>query len=190
MRIYIDFKSAPAYLAMQPTLALLERLGVTAEWLPYDARQAAIPPASDQETRGETHVRVRAEQRRETNLRYAAVQQLPMFYRDDPGSTRCALSALLVLEEDPLSFIRAAFAAYWQEGRDLDDAEVVGDLLACSYPGAVAFDPELSLPLLDSHHLAAEEFGLFDTPLYVIGDEMFLGREQLPWIESLLSQEP
>lgn len=186
LRIYIDFKSAPAYLAMRPTRALLARKGVSAEWLPFDSRQPQAAPAREGESRGETHLRVRQEQRRQTCLKYAAVQGIPMRYPESPVGTRCALAGLLCVADSPLPFIDAAFTAYWRDNLDLDDAAVVADLLRqCGYD-ADGFNLAAYAAALDAQQQEAEELGLFDTPMYLVGDEMFLGREQLPWIENLL----
>jgi 2-hydroxychromene-2-carboxylate isomerase len=187
LRIYIDFKSGPAYLAMKPTLALLERHGVRAEWLPFDTRQAPIPPARAGESRGETHIRVRQEQRRRTCLKYAAIQGIPMVYPAEPGHTRCALAALLHVSGDPLPFIAAAYAAYWRDGLDLDNAGVVSRLLSEWGCDTASFDPADYNGLLECKQIEAEELGVFDTPMYVLGGELFLGREQLPLIETLLA---
>ena len=35
----------------------------------------------------------------------------------------------------------------------------------------------------------AEEQGVFDTPMYVVGSDRFLGREQLPWMRALLANK-
>ena len=187
LRVYIDFKSGPAYLAMMPTLALLQRKGVEAEWLPFDTRQPVIRPVRVEETRGETHIRVRQEQRQRTCLKYAAIKGIPMTYPAVPGSTLCALSALLHVREDPLVFAASAFAAYWRDNRDLDDPAVVLELLRDSGCDAAAFDPAGYSGALQANQREAEELGVFDTPMYVLDGELFLGREQLPWIESELS---
>lgn len=186
IRIYMDFKSGPAYLAMKPTLALLERKGITADWLPFDSRQPEAKPARDGESRGETHMRVRQEQRRQTCLKYAAIQGVPMRYPERPLGTRCALAALLHTRNNPLPFIKAAFSAYWRDNLDLDDVGVVEALLRQTGYDVGSFDAADLALALDALQQEAEEQGVFDTPTYILGDDMFLGREQLPWIETLL----
>lgn len=186
LRIYIDFKSGPAYLAMQPTLALLAHKGIAADWLPFDSRLPDAKPARAGESRGETHLRVRQEQRRQTCLKYAAIQDIPMRYPDWPSDTRCALAALLHVRDNPLRFIEAAFAAYWRDNLDLDDAGVVADLLRHSGNDKDGFDPAAYADALELNQQQAEALGVFDTPMFLVGEEFFLGREQLPWIETLL----
>lgn len=185
LRIYIDFKSAPAYLALGPTIAMLDRLKLDAEWLPFDTRQAAIPPQRNNETRGETHVRVRAIQRQRVNLHYAAVQGIPMNYPDVPVGTRCALTMLLQLD-DPLPFVKAAFAAYWQDHRDLDNPEVVASLLVDSGHALPGLDPLEMERQREVFQAESEDLGIFDTPMFLLDGDPFLGREQLPLLESLL----
>jgi 2-hydroxychromene-2-carboxylate isomerase len=187
LTLYIDFKSGPAYLAMQPTLALLKRHGVAADWRPFDTRQYELKRERPGETRTETHFRIREQQRRQACLQYAAIQGVPMVYPETPGSTGCALAALLYVADAPLPFISRAFRAYWSEGQDLDKPEVVAALLSDSGYDAEGFAPEVWCNSLPATQREAEDRGVFDTPMFIIGEELFLGREQLPWIESLLS---
>lgn len=184
--IYIDFKSGPAYLAMKPTLELMQRCGAEATWLPFESRVPRAAPQREGETRGETHLRVRQEQRQATCLKYAAIQGIPMRYPANPGATGCALAALLYAAARPLPFIEGAFAAYWRDNLDLDDPAVVGSLLQETGYDAGGFDAADYAAALENSQREAEEMGVFDTPTYLVGDEMFLGREQLPWIETLL----
>ena len=186
LTIYIDFKSGPAYLAMKPTLAMLERHGIAATWLPFESRVPRAAPKREDETRGETHLRVRQEQRQATCLKYAAIQGIPMVYPEEPGSTRCALAALLFAQPAPLPFIEKAFMAYWRDHLDLDDPRVVRRLLQEAGCDAGGFDAADYAAALEATQREAEEAGVFDTPTFFVGDEMFLGREQLPWIETLL----
>jgi 2-hydroxychromene-2-carboxylate isomerase len=185
--VYIDFKSPQAYLALQPTLQLAEEENLEIRWLPYRSKQATIVPQRENETRGETHVRVRQQQRHQTCLKYAAIQDIPMVFPAVPGSTDCALAALLPVNAAPLEFIRAAFEAYWRQGLDLDNAAVVAKLLLASGCDPERFAATDSATALAEFQASAEELGVFDTPMYLLDDQLFLGREQLPWIKGLLS---
>lgn len=186
LRIYIDFKSPAAFLAMKPTLALQEKLGLTLEFLPFRTSQWAIPDEKNEETRGEAHRRVRALARRDTHLKYAALQDTPMTFRDEPGETDAALAALLLVQSAPEKFISSAFAAYWTGQADLNDASVVRSLLDGRGYDASAFDVEKHLAELATVQQEAEEIGIIDTPAYVIDGQIFVGREHLPWLETLL----
>jgi len=187
MRIYIDFKSPSAYLAMKPTLALIERLNLNVQWLPFITAQSPIPAEKPEETRGESHRRVRAIARRDTHLRYAAVQNIPMNFRETPGETDLALGALLFAHPSPLPFIQRAFASYWDEGRDLNDAEAITALLEDTGYDAGKFGADKYIAKIETVQQEAEERGVVDTVAYLISDQIFIGREHLPWIEELLT---
>ncbi|VWX61321.1 DsbA family protein [Sphingorhabdus sp. 109] len=184
LTVFIDFKSPASYLAFEPTLGLARETGVPVDWRPFAARPFLIPDKKADETVGERHRRVRAIARRDTHLHYAAVQGRNMHFATDPAGSDTALAALAGLEGDPVPFIRAAYDAYWTDQANLDDEAEVAGLLS---------DVNLALPdmqsareTLDSIRAAAEESGIFESPSYVIADQLFVGREHLPWIGSLI----
>jgi len=182
MNIYIDFKSPAAYLAMRPTLALIEKTDADVTWLPFNTAQQSVPLASDDETKGDTHRRVRALSRQQTHLMYADLAGTDMHFRETPGSTELALAALLNTIDDRLDYILRAFQAYWVEQLDLNDSSVVTDLLGAS--GSV---PD-NLDVLRESQLKAENEGIIDTPAYTINGQLFIGREHLPWIGQELAK--
>ncbi len=187
LRIYIDFKSPTAYLAMQPTLALLDALpDCRALWLPFDARQRAVPAAKPNENRSESHFRVRAEARQATHLYYAEVQDVPMSFAEEPGETTLALAAMMHCQPLPLPFIAAAFQAYWRDQANLNDPAIVNTLLEASQSGPEDFNAGAMLEKLETVRAEAQELGVIDTPAYIVDGQLFIGREHLPWIGELL----
>ncbi|MBL6786653.1 MAG: DsbA family protein [PS1 clade bacterium] len=184
--LYIDFKCPASYLAMRPTLALAQKLGVGINWRPvrhYQAPQLAKKP---EESVSERHRRVRAHARVQTHAHYAAIQNLPMQFRDPPPSTDIALAALCVLNDtgaDTTLFIEAAFQCYWSSDADLDSLHVVSAL-----PGAPDMpDEQAARQRLETELASADAAGIFAAPTYIVHDQMFLGREHLPWITDLLT---
>lgn len=181
MDIFIDFKSPAAYLALQPTLALAERLQVKINWHPCLTRQSGVPEPEPHEDKGTTHRRVRAMQRRLTFLHYARVQKITMNFRDDPGSTDLALATLERLEGDRTPFVISAFEAYWTSDQDLNDPDVLQSL-PCAPPARSEVDPAL-----DQAFERMQTHGVIDAPAYFIAGQLFIGREHLPWIERLIN---
>ncbi len=184
LTVYIDFKSAASYLALEPTLELARETGIAIDWLPFSVRPFFVPKEQDNETVGERHRRVRAAAQRDIHLHYAAVQDRDMQFSDMPAGSDAALAALAMIEGDPVPFVQAAFAAYWAEQADLADETVVETLLQ-----SVDMDRpdwESASVKLDSIRSRAEESGIFEAPTYLIADQLFLGREHLPWIRSLI----
>lgn len=188
LTVAIDFKSPASYLALEPTLDLAQQTGVPIDWLPFSVRPFTIPEEKTDETVGERHRRVRAIARRDTHLHYAAVQGIPMHFSETPAGSETALAAMAAIQGDPVPFIRAAFAAYWTEQADLDDEAVVGALF--SSIGTPLPAMQSARAKLLSIRANAEDSGIFEAPSYVIADQLFVGREHLPWIRSLIEAPP
>ena len=184
LTVYLDFKSPAAYLALKPTLALAERLSIDIDWQPFRTVERDIPKLGKDETVGESHRRVRAASQRALNQKYARHQGLNLTYPAIIGSTDLALGVLSEIDGDKLPFVTASFEAYWREHADLDNAKVVRALLEAS-----GYDHNHDLSnaweALDRAQVSAEEAGIVDAPAYVIEEQIFVGREHLPWIEEI-----
>lgn len=181
---YIDFKSAAAYLALKPTLALAERRGLEIEWCPFATVERDVPKLGQQETVGESHRRVRAASQRALAIKYAAHQGIDLRFPSELGATDLALGVLAELSGDRLPFIRAAFEAYWKEHRDLNDPQVVVQLLRDSQKNP-SLKPASARAAFIAAQAAAEDAGIVGAPAYVIDGQIFVGREHLPWIEEI-----
>ena len=186
---YIDFKSAASYLALAPTLALAAETGTTIQWLPFSSRPFKIPAEKPEETVGDRHRRVRAIAQRDTHLHYAKAHGIAMHFRESAHGADAALAALAAVvtnsDNDPLPFITAAFAAYWEAQKNLDDPIIVQELLDTA--GLVVAETDRTQEALDRLRDTALEQGIFETPTYVIDEQRFLGREHLPWLRALIA---
>ena len=183
--VYIDFKSPSAYLAMAPTLALARRHGLQIDWRPFRTVERDVPKLGQEETVGESHRRGRASALREQAIKYARHQDITLAYPSELGSTDLALGILATWTGDRLPFIQAAFRAYWQAHANLDDPNTIAQILADLGQPAEISKAEVSeaLDLALDH---ADEVGIGGAPGYVIQDQIFVGREHLPWIEDLI----
>ena len=186
LTVYIDFKCPASYLALEPTVALAERLGLILAWRPYRTHEWDIPGQGVDREVARSHHRVRAEARRATHIRYARLRGLELTFPPAPRESDLALGVLCQLTGDPVDYIRAAFAAYWESHLDLDAEEVVGELIRSSgvSPGGMLSSARAALDRAQAH---AEAAGVVDAPAYVIDGEVFVGRQHLPWIEELAS---
>lgn len=186
LHIYIDFKSPASYLALKPTCALLEGYQSAVEWLPWLSSQNPIPKADPAASKGDIHRRVRAIANSNTHLLYADIQNTPMRWRESIGKTELALAALLYAGPNDAAYVQHAFEAYWVRHDDLNDPATVAVLLAKAGLDATAFRAEHYLArLADTQHQASRR-GIVNAPAYVIDDQVFIGREHLPWIASIL----
>lgn len=184
LTVYIDFKSPAAYLAIKPTLDLASRLSLALTWHPFQTVERDVPKLGKEETVGESHRRVRAASQRALAIKYAEHQGIDLRFPPHPGVTDLALAVLAELEGDPLPFVEAAFAAYWKEHADLDDPAIVQDIIAAS-GSEYAGDLNAVRQSLDLALQQAEDAGIVGAPAYVIAEQIFVGREHLPWIEEL-----
>lgn len=186
LKFYIDFKSPAAYLAMKPTLLLIEKYGLAVTWRPYKTVQHAVPPRRSTDQKPEIHRRVRAIARRDAHLLYAGVQGIPMTFPQPPGETDLALAALTLIDSSPTAYVQAAFTAYWADGVNLNDHAVVSRLLEqTGYDASLLTDLDVEAILAQAQETALAD-GVVDTPAYVIDEQVFIGREHLPWVEELI----
>lgn len=186
LTVYLDFKSPAAYLAMTPTLALVDRLGLATTWKPFRTVERDVPKLGKEETVGESHRRVRAASQRALAIKYAEHQGIDLTFPEKLGASDLALGVLAAIEGDPFAFISAAFEAYWQDHADLDDQKVVENLIQKSEAQLTA-DLSQCRDFLDAAQDQAEAAGIVGAPAYVIAEQIFVGREHLPWIEEIAS---
>jgi len=187
LEVYVDFKCASSYLALDPTLALVERTGVEIAWHPFSTTERDVPAEGADAEVIARHHRVREASNRAIHVKYAALRGIDLQLPPTVGSVDLALGALAEIEGDPLPFIRACFAAYWEGHDDLDDPHVVKELLAASGIGHSG-DLTASRERFAEAQGAAEEAGIVDAPGYRIERQLFIGRQHLPWIDELIRQ--
>ena len=186
LTVYLDFKSPATYLAMKPTLALVDRLGLQTSWKPFRTVERDVPKLGKEETVGESHRRVRTASQRALAIKYAKHQGIDLKFPEKLGASDLALGALAAIEGDPVPFIQSAIDAYWQLHADLDDRQVVQTLIE-NTGTQLSADLSACRELLEAAQEAAEEAGIVGAPAYVIAEQLFVGREHLPWIEAIAS---
>jgi 2-hydroxychromene-2-carboxylate isomerase len=188
--VCIDFKSPQAWLALEPTRALEEKLGRPVDWRPFLVPAWTRPaPARADEDRGARHRRIRAEYLAGDLERYAAARGLPLGdpYRNT-DTTLAALGLLWLRRQAPSrarDYVALVFERLWKEGADVADPALVRDALGAD---AARFTDYAAGPGRDE--LAASqrelaEAGVWSVPTYLVDGEPFLGRQHLPMVEWL-----
>ena len=187
LTLFIDFKSPAAYLALKPTLDFIKTHHLDVNWIPFPTKQSAIAIEQDNETKGETHRRVRAVQRQQMHEMYAELGNTPMHFRPKPGNSDLALNVLANLSVDPTTFVSRAYDAYWIEGKDLNDAVVVEQLVT---DAGLHFSAELlQSKAIDTSIEQAQAQGVFEVPAFVIEEQVFIGREHMPWLREIVAKK-
>lgn len=185
LTVFIDFNSPASYLAIEPTLQLVKRLGIELRWKPFRTTLQPIPKEVPNESQGQSHRRVRALARQQTHIHYAKLQGIELKFPFAPSRTDLALGVLAQCSKNPENFIRKAFYVYWHNHFDLNDADTVREIIEqCENIGDINI-PQ-ALHSLESAQKFAENACIIDAPAYMIGEQLFIGREHLPWIEEIL----
>ncbi len=104
------------------------------------------------------------------------------------GNMAMAMAALLEKEGSAHSgFHDAIFKAIWQQQKDGADPEVVkAALVAGGHDAAMIDREEEGVELLTKNTLAAYENGVFGTPIFVVGDDLYFGADRMELIASKL----
>jgi 2-hydroxychromene-2-carboxylate isomerase len=195
LTVCVDFKNPFAYLAVEPTRALEQRLGLTADWLPLIVAPLSRPKAAaPSDDRGTRHRRIRAEYFERDLARYARARGLDIgdCYRSlDVTMAAVGLEWLRRTDRARAGrYVEAMFSHFWQRGASsASEADVRAALIELGANGErfaadVAVRGAAWLAALQSSLAAA---GLFTVPSYVVEGEVFVGRQHLPMVEWLLT---
>ncbi len=195
LTVCIDFKNPHAWLAVPPTVALEDELGIDADWLPRLVRPIERPPpATADDDRGTRHRRIRAEYFARDVARYAAVHGLTIrgIHRA-PDATLAAIGLLWARRAGPAvrrGYVARVFEPYWEEALDLEDAGAIAAALEASGADGEGFADYAAgegRRELDALQETLAERGVIGVPAYLVEDEVFLGRAHLPMIRWVLT---
>ena len=190
LKIYIDFKSPESYLAFHQTRKISFGDNIRIEWRPFLTNSRNIPIAKEIETKGETHARIREEHRKFINLKYSKNLSIPMRYPDEDIQTNLALALTPHLQDKTVQYISLAFDYYWRKNWNLNDPAIVEMLLAKTQSDKnLLRNSSALIDTLRENTALSKEQGVLSTPTYQINEELFLGREHLPWIEKILNDQ-
>jgi 2-hydroxychromene-2-carboxylate isomerase len=194
LTLAIDFASPRAYLALRPTRALAEQLGIEIDWKPFLVEVRPAPPMapSPAEDRGMRHRAIRAVYVERDWARYLADRGIVHDLGKQANSRLAAITLLwLKRESEQLvsNYVQKVFEGYWRGELDIESEAALRDLLQkigaplSGYQTFVRGEGLAELARVRSELLNA---GLFDVPAYVIAHEVFVGREHLPLIRNRL----
>jgi 2-hydroxychromene-2-carboxylate isomerase len=198
LTILFDFKSPHAYLALAPTLAMLDELSVTADWQPLLVAPQQRPEQPDQaDDRGAAHRWHRACYRLMDLRRYAAVQKFGEgCFSDarlfDCGPGRVAAAGYLWgqqrFPQSQSGLLTGLFERFWQGELDINSIAQVDQAITELTKADTGFadNAQLALTQLDVQQSTLQEAGMFDVPGYLVDDNLYYGRQHLPVVRWLL----
>jgi len=197
---YTDYKSPYAYLAKDLTYELERDLGVAIRWLPYildipsflgSARITASGKVVEQDRNAHQWRRVRysyMDCRRQAGKR-GLVIRAPLKIWD---STLAGAGMLYAQRDGSDAFRRyhdTVFERFWLRALDIEDMAVISSVLTEAGADGAAFAKfaDAGRAEVAAISRAAEGLGVFGVPSFVIGGELYWGREHLSDIREMLA---
>ena len=117
--------------------------------------------------------------------RNAARYEVPLdFHADAPFNSLALMRGAVVAEQDGrlLDYTDAMFRAMWAEARDLADPGEVGAALTAAGFDAAAYAARIQEPAVKQELIArteaAADRGVFGSPTFFVGEEMFFGQDR------------
>ena len=194
--VFIDFASAQARLALNPTRQLAEETGIALDWRPL-SRESRPRHGTDPQSRSARHARVRAEYRRREESFYAEQQGIELVHPDSRGECFAANAGLAWVrrQHGPFSaevdaYVERVFEQVWSGAMHPHDTQAVRHAVAAAdgeTAGLDAWVDEHAQAELHGYRRQALEQGVVDVPGYVVRGEPFVGRANLPIIRFLLT---
>jgi 2-hydroxychromene-2-carboxylate isomerase len=200
--VYIDYKSPYAYLAKDLVYDLEQDYPVRIDWLPY----VLDIPSFLGSARVDTDGRVVEEQRNAhqwRRVRYsymdcrrqARKRGLVIRGPQKVWDSTIASCGLLFAKRQGDAVLRRyhdiVFERFWKRELDIEDPDVIRAVLVEAGAAIESFPAYLTgegRQELDDICRTAEAIGVFGVPTFVVGGEIFWGREHLPDIREQLSE--
>lgn len=198
--VYLDVKSPYAYLAKDPTKQLIEDFDIEIDWRPLTLNIPSFLGSARVDDQGEV-VESKRSPRQWSSVRYsymdakryARINDIKIYGPRKIWDTRLIHIAFLYVKErfsDRLvPFLDYVYERFWLRDLDVESSDVVlGVLRDVGIPddyfdAYVAGEGGLSHDQLQAELHPA---GVFGVPSYVIDDELFFGRENLPYVRWIL----
>lgn len=198
--VYIDVKSPYAFVAMEPTRALVRELGIRVDWRPLTLDIPSYLGSARLDDKGKVAASDRTPEQWNSvryayrdARRYARLQghtlrgtvkiwdtslvHIGMMWAKAQGGT--------VLDD----YLDGCYPPFWRRELDVEDPAVITAQLAAAGADVAGLDDYLHGPgrvRHDAEQAAIFEAGIFGVPTYLAGDEMLFGREHLPRVRWLL----
>ncbi|MEM7078085.1 MAG: DsbA family protein [Pseudomonadota bacterium] len=194
--VYIDVKSPYAFIAIEPTLALEQRLGTAFDWrgLTLDipsylgsARKKAGKVVASNRTQSQwSGVKYAYMDAR----RYAERQGHKLYGTEKIWDSSLASIAINWVMQNSRAhlgdFLQTIYPPFWRRELDIEDLAVVTSVLdqaGCKTSGFADYAQGAGRELHDQLNAQLHDAGIFGVPSYVFDDQILFGREHLPYVE-------
>jgi 2-hydroxychromene-2-carboxylate isomerase len=190
-----DFGSPNAFLSHEAIPAIEKRTGAKFEYVPI--LLGGIFKATNNKSPAETLAGVKNKREfhaLETQRFVKRFGVKPYTWNPNfPVNTLNLMRAAVAAQMDGVfeKYVDAAFHHMWVEPKKMDDPEVAAKAFAASGLDAAKLfarsqEPEVKAKLIENTQSAVER-GVFGSPTFFVGKEIFFGKEQLREVEELIS---
>ena len=198
--VYLDFKSPYAYLAKDPTWQLEEDFGIEIDWRPLtlnipsflgsarvnDAGKVVEQNRTPRQWQGVRYAYMDAK-------RYARLKDIVLYGPKKIWDSSLASIGMLWMREtgrrELHSYMDIVYERFWKRDLDIEDAQVVADVVAEAggdRDGYLEYLNGAGRQAHDELQASLHPAGIFGVPTYVVGGEVYFGREHLPMVRWLL----
>ncbi len=198
--VYLDVKSPYAYLAKDPTKQLANDFNIEIDWRPLTLDIPSYLGSAKVDDRGEVVESKRSKRQwgfvRYSYMdakRYARIRNIKLYGTRKIWNTRLIHIAFLYVKEyQPetlLAFLDYVYERFWLRELDVESLQVVLSVLQTLKIKTNDFELFVNGEggrQHDALQAALHPAGIFGVPTFVIDDELFFGRENLPYIRWIL----
>jgi 2-hydroxychromene-2-carboxylate isomerase len=199
--VYIDYKSPYAFLAMEPTFELEDHLQIEADWRPLTLDIPSYLGSARLDEKGNVVEQDRTDEQwrmvkyayRDAR-RYAALRGFTLRGTVKIWDTSLAHIGMMWAKRQghPIlrAYTRGIYVPFWRRELDVEDADVIASVLRSAGADMNGFESFLAGEGRAEHDAmqpAIFDAGIFGVPSYVVGGELFFGRENLPMVRWLLT---
>ena len=199
--VYLDVKSPYAFVSVKPTLALERELELQFDWRPYTLdipsylgsarkKNGAVVESSGRSRAIWNAIRYAYMDAR----RYAELQGYTLKGTEKIWDSSLANMGILFVNlyfRDRIpDYLEAVFPPFWRRELDIEDIGVIKDCLEMAGVDSSDFQTFVTRAGKQMHdHILDHRFeaGMYGVPTYVLGNDVFFGREHLPYIRWVLS---
>jgi 2-hydroxychromene-2-carboxylate isomerase len=186
VKLYFDYKSPYAYLAVEPALRLPERFEITLRWIPFQLR---IKGKGERSVYSEWKVRYSyLDARRHANRRGGFTLRGPRKVYD---STAALVGGLFAEREGFFAeYTREVYRRFFEHRLEIDDPVAVAALIEELGRSGEAFRAFVASDGTKAFERSVEEAHrdqVFGVPFFVFRGEPFWGQDRLPLLEERLS---
>jgi len=198
LTVCIDLKSPHCFMALAPTLDLAAELEIAIDWQPVMVAASKLPPsAGPGDSRGARHRHMRARYEDSVLARYAQARGLDLRNPRRDVDTSLAAMALSYVKihassDGVAKFLTDLFTRFWAEDLDAEDVAAIMSLMDTVGADPAGFEAYASgegRAALEALQAGLRAAGIFAAPTYVVADEPFVGRQHLPMIRWLLTDQ-